>query len=102
MADWHDIKKAFERDARKAEQAFREDEEELLKSIANYICSSKGVSALQAYKPEEALLFMEQPVADMKSKLGGEWAKVSDDRFETLVYSLVKKVKKSDGLMPWG
>lgn len=101
MADWNDIKKAFERDAQKAEQAFRDDEEALLKSIANYICSSQGVSALQAYKPEEALAFMEQPVAEIKRKLGGGWLNISDDKLETLIYSLVKKVKKSNGLMPW-
>ena len=102
MADWHDIKKAFERDAQKAEQAFREDEQALLKSIANAICSSKGVTALQAYKPEDALVFLEQPTPELKSKLGPEWTNVNDEKLETLVYSLVKKVKKSDGLLPWG
>jgi len=102
MADWHDIKKAFERDAQKAEQAFRDDEQALLKSIANAICSSSGLSALQAYKPEDALAFLEQPLSEIKTKLGGDWVNVSDDKLETLIYSLVKKVKKSDGLLPWG
>lgn len=101
MADWNDIKKAFERDAQKAEDAFFEKEQTLLKSVANYICSQKGVSALQGYKPEEVIAFLEKPIAEIKSILGNEWQHMEDDSLETLVYSLSKKVKKSDTMISW-
>lgn len=60
MADWNDIKKAFERDAQKAEKVFMENEQSLLKSIANYIGSEKGISSVKGYKPEEILVFFGQ------------------------------------------
>ena len=101
MADWNDIKKAFERDARKAEEAFIKNEENLLKSIANYICSHKGVSTVQGYKPEEVLTFLEKPVAEIKSCIGGNWNTMSDEDLETLIYTLTKKVKKSGNIIEW-
>lgn len=101
MVDWHDIKKAFERDAQKAEKQFIEDEQTLLKTIADYICSQKGVSTVQGYKPEEILKFLEKPLAEIKTCLGEEWASINDDKLTTLVYSLTKKVQKSDTLTTW-
>lgn len=101
MVDWNDIKNAFERDAQKAEQQFMKNEQTLLKSIAKYLSSLKGESAVQAYKPEEVLGFLEKPVAEIKSCLGNEWADLTDDKLETLIYSLSKKVKKSDNLIEW-
>lgn len=101
MADWHDIKKAFERDAARAERKFINDEQTLLKSIAEYIGTQKGVSTLQNYKPEEVLVFLEKPISEIKECLGGDWSNVNDDVLSTLVYSLSKKVKKSDTLTTW-
>lgn len=101
MADWHDIKKAFERDAARAEKKFINDEQTLLKSIAEYLGTQKGVSTLHNYKPEEILVFLNKPVEEIKECLGGEWINVSDDSLATLVYSLTKKVKKSDTLTTW-
>ena len=101
MADWNDIKKAFERDAKKAEEAYAQNEQNLLKSIAHYICSQKGISTVQGYKPEEILAFLEKPAAEIKSCIGGNWANISDENLETLIYTLTKKVKKSDNLIEW-
>lgn len=101
MADWNDIKNAFERDAKKAENAFMENEQKLLKSITNYICEKKGVSPIQGYDPEDAIAFLEKPVTEIKSCLGGEWASMSDDNLETIIYSLTKKVKKSGKIINW-
>ena len=101
MVDWNDIKKAFERDAQKAENKFVEDEQQLLKSIAVYIGSLKGGSAIQEYNPTDTLSFLEKPIPEMKTCLGGEWLKVDDEKLKTLVYSLTKKVQKSDSLLPW-
>lgn len=101
MADWHDIKKAFERDAEKAERQFMKDEQALLKAIADYIGTQKGVSSLHNYKPEEVLVFLEKPVSEIKECLGGEWSELTDDAFSTLIYTLTKKVKKSESLTTW-
>lgn len=101
MADWHDIKKAFERDAEKAERQFMKDEQALLKAIADYIGTQKGVSSLHNYKPEEILVFLEKPVSEIKECLGGEWSDLTDDTFSTLIYTLTKKVKKSESLTTW-
>ena len=75
--------------------------EKLLKEIANYLCSQKGVSAIQGYKPEEVLEFLEKPVSEIKTCLGGDWADIDDSRLENLIYSLNKKVKMSDSIIPW-
>ena len=101
MADWNDLKKAFERDLNKQEETFVANEQKLLKEIANYLCSQKGVSAIQGYKPEEVLEFLEKPVSEIKTCLGGDWADIDDSRLENLIYSLNKKVKMSDSIIPW-
>lgn len=101
MADWNDIKKAFERDAQKAETNFMEKEQRLLKSISVYLCNQKGVSAIQGYDPEEATAFLQKPVSEIKNCIGGEWLSLSDEDLETLVYSLEKKVKKSGNIINW-
>lgn len=101
MADWHDIKKAFERDAQKAEKQFMDDEQTLLKAIADYISSQKGVSTIRNYKPEEILRFLEKPLNEIKNTLGDDWSSIDDDKMSTLIYSLSKKVQKSDTLTTW-
>ncbi len=101
MADWHDLKKAFERDAQKAEAAFIADEQNLLKSIAGYVCSQKGVSAIQGYQPEEIIDFLSKPVSEIKKAIGGDWSSIDDNKMETLIYSLMKKVKKSGNMISW-
>lgn len=101
MADWNDIKKAFERDAQKADEAMVLNEQKLLKSIATYVCSQKGISVIQGYKPDDIMAFLEKPVAEIKKCLGDSWANIEDDKLETLIYTLSKKVKKSDHLLPW-
>lgn len=101
MVDWNDIKNAFERDAQKAESAFMENEQKLLKSVSNFLCEKKGVSPIQGYDPEEAIVFLERPIPEIKSCIGGEWAAMSDDDLGTLIYSLSKKVKKSGKIINW-
>lgn len=101
MADWNDIKRAFERDAEKAEKKFVADEQKLLKTVTMHVCSLKGVSPLHGYNPNDILEFLSKPAPDIKKELGGDWLGVSDDAFETLVYSLSKKVKKSGQLISW-
>ena len=101
MADWNDLKKAFEREMNKEEESFVANEQKLLKGIAHYLGSGKGMTAVQGYKPEEVLDFLEKPISEIKKLLGTEWADVEDSKLENLVYSLSKKVKMSGTLMPW-
>ncbi len=101
MVDWNDIKKAFERDAQKAEKKFVDNEQQLLKSIAVYIGEQKGGSAIQEYNPTDTLAFLAKPIPEIKTCLGGEWLNIDNDKMNTLVYSLTKKVEKSDTIIPW-
>ncbi len=101
MVDWNDIKNAFERDAQKAEDSFKENEQKLLKSISTFLCEKKGVSPIQGYDPEEVITFLDKTIPEIKSCIGGEWAAMSDSDLETVIYSLSKKVKKSGNIINW-
>ena len=95
MADWNDIKNAFERERVKTEKAFISNEQTLLESIASYMAEGKGVTSVQAYNTEEILEFLQLPVSEIKKYLGGRWSEIDDSQLEPLIYSLAKKVKKS-------
>ena len=99
MADWNDLKKAFEKDLNKQAQQFVLDEQSLLESIAKYLAQTKGISALQGYDTDEMLEFLQKPASEIKTLIGGQWAELDDNKLDTLVYSLVKKVKKSIPLL---
>lgn len=101
MADWNDIKNAFERDAKKVENNFLEREQRLLKHITIYLCEQKGVSPLHGYAPDETIAFLDKPVSEIKTCLGGEWAEMNEVDLEPLIYSLSKKVKKSGNIINW-
>lgn len=99
MADWNDLKKAFEKDLNKQVQQFVCDEQTLLESIAKYLAKNKGTSALQGYDTDEMLNFLQKPASEIKKMIGGEWETVDDNKLDTLIYSLIKKVKKSISLL---
>ena len=99
MADWNDLKRAFEKDLNKQTQQFVCDEQTLLESIAKHLAKEKGISALQGYDTDEMLLFLQKPVSEIKKTIGGEWENVEDSKLDTLIYSLIKKVKKSIPLL---
>ncbi len=101
MADWNDLKNAFERDSKKAEEDFASKEQKLLKHVTIYLCEKKGVSPLQGYAPNEAIAFLDKPVAEIKECLGGDWASMNDIDLEPLIYSLSKKVKKFGNIINW-
>ena len=101
MADLSDLRKAFERELRKEEETAVENEQKLLKHVTLYVCSQKGVSPVQGYKPEDIATFLGQPSAEIQKCLGGEWASMDSSKFENLVYTLYKKVQKSDKLTTW-
>ena len=101
MVDWNDIKKAFEQDHKTVEQRNKENEQKLLTDIADYLCAQKGVPTLQGYKPEEITLFLTRPIPEIKRLIGGEWLQMDDGKLELLVYSLSKKVRKSETLTTW-
>ena len=99
MADWNDLKKAFEKDFNKQAQQFVHNEQNLLESIAAHLAKEKGTSALRGYDIDEMVSFLKKPVSEIKSTIGGDWETVSDNDIEILVYSLVKKVKKSVSIL---
>ena len=101
MADWNDIKKAFERDAKKAEETYADLEQKLLNAVANFVCSQKGLSSIQGYNPADILAFLEKTPSEVKALLGADWLTVDDAKMENLIYSLSKKVQKSNSLIPW-
>ena len=95
MADWNDIKKAFEREFNKVENEFISNEQTLLQSIAEYMGKKKGTTSVQGYNTEEMLEFLQKPISEIKTLIGGNWAQMDDSALEPLIYSLAKKVKKS-------
>ena len=101
LDDLNALKKAFERELRKEEENAFEDEQNLLKAITVHICERKGVSPIQGYKPDEIITFLEKPISEIKACVGGEWISMPDDKFDNLIYTLTKKVKKSDKLTIW-
>lgn len=101
MVDWNDIKKAFEGNIKSEEQLRIEQEQRLLESIAQYLSAQKGTSSLKGYNPEEVAGFLQKSIPEMKQLLGGEWTTMSDDKLDTLVYTLIKKVRKSENIISW-
>ena len=99
MADWNDLKKAFEKDFNKQAQQFVLDEQKLLESIAVYLAKEKGITALQGYDTDEMLEFLQKGAGEIKKAIGGQWETLDDGQLDTLIYSLIKKVKKSIPLL---
>ena len=99
MADWNDIKKAFEREYSKMEDEFVSNEQTLLQSIADYLGKMKGMTSVQGYNTEDILEFLQKPTSEVKEILGGKWIELDDAALETLIYSLSKKVKKSTSFL---
>ena len=99
MADWNDLKKAFEQELNKKAQETVLDEQKLLESIAVYLAKEKGISALKGYDTDEMLEFLQKPASEIKKTIGGAWETFEDNQFETMVYTLIKKVKKSIPLL---
>ena len=101
MADWNDIKKAFEKDKKSEEDLLMEKEQKLHKDVTMYVCNLKGVSPLHGYHPNDLIDFLEKPSDEIQALLGGEWIDMTPEKFDSLVYSLNKKVKKSTNLLSW-
>ena len=95
MADWNDLKKAFEREFNKVENEFISNEQTLLQSIAKHLGELKGTTSVQGYNTEDMLEFLQKSAPEIKEILGGKWAELDDTVLEPLIYSLAKKVKKS-------
>lgn len=101
MVDWNDIKRAFQTDIKTPEQIQLETEQRLLSNVADYLSAHKGVSSVMGYQPAEVLDFLSKPVTEIKQILGGEWLQMDETKFDLLVYTLTKKVKKSENLCEW-
>ena len=102
MADWNDLKKAFENELNKQEKKFMLDEQSLLETIARHLAKTKGLSALQGYDTDEMLAFLAKPIAEIKKEVGGPLASFDEKQLDSLIYSLTKKVQKSASLLNGG
>lgn len=97
----NDLRKAFDRELKKEEEIAVENEQKLLKQVTLHVCSLKGVSPIQGYKPEDIASFLSKSSSEIQKELGGEWLNMDSAKFENLVYGLYKKVQKSDKLTTW-
>ncbi len=96
-----DLRKAFDRVQKKEDEIAAENEQKLLKQVTLHVCSLKGVSPIQGYKPEDIASFLSKSSSEIQKELGGEWLNMDPAKFENLVYGLYKKVQKSDKLTTW-
>ena len=99
MADWNDLRLAFERELEKQEKKFVSDEQTLLEAIAAQLGKAKGTTALMNYDTDEMLDFLQKPIPEIKTIIGGEWVNVDDSVMNPLIYSLTKKIKKSMSIL---
>lgn len=97
----NELRKLMEGSAKKEENLTQEKEKRFINAAAACLNSSTFQSALMNYDPQKMLHFLQLPVAEIKEKLGGEWAQMSDSDLKNFLYSIEKKVKKSSSLMDW-
>lgn len=96
------LKRMFE--SRVEEQTTGEKDREkrfIADATAVILGKDSKVTGIQGYTPKEMIAFLEQPAADIQAKMGGEWAEMKTSDFETMVYAIEKKVKKSTTLLDW-
>lgn len=101
MDTLNDLKKLFENQSTKKEDPELEKEKRFLRDAATKLSSSKNLSSIQGYDPKEMLVFLDKPTKEIQSILGGEWAEYREEDFSLFVYTVRKKVIKSNTLINW-
>lgn len=97
----NELRKLMEGSPQKQEEQIQEKEKRFINAAAACLNSSTFQSTLMNYDPQKMLHFLQLPISEIKEKLGGEWAKMSDSDLRNFLYSIEKKVKKSSSLMDW-
>lgn len=59
------------------------------------------VTGIQAYHPEEMMVFLDLPITEIQEKMGGEWAEMPKETFEAFAYKMRQKIHKSTSLLDW-
>ncbi len=97
----NELRKLMEGSQKKETNPAQEKEERFIHAAAACLNPSAFQSTLMNYDPAKMLQFLRLPCAEIKEKLGGEWAEMSDADLENFLYSIEKKVRKSSSLMDW-
>lgn len=100
MDTLNDLKKLFENPEPKVDPVL-EKEKRFIREAAAKLGNAKHVTSIQGYDPKEMEAFLEKPTKELQRILGNEWAEMVDSDFETFVYTMRKKVNKSNTLMNW-
>jgi len=101
MDTLNDLKKLFENGSAKKEDPVLEKEKRFIREAASKLGSEKNTTSIQGYDPKEMLLFLEKDTIELQNILGGEWEKMDASEFSTFVYTMKKKVNKSNSLIYW-
>lgn len=73
----------------------------LKEAIKVYLGKDEDTEGLWTYAPDQMIEFFERPSREIKKMMGGEWADMDDNAFDTMVYTVDKKLKKSTSLLDW-
>ena len=89
------------RDEDEAKKTFEKEKKFISDATKVYLGGGNKTSGIQAYEPKEMIAFLSRPVSEVKGKMGGEWAEMSDDDFEAFAYKMRQKIQKSTSLINW-
>lgn len=96
------LKMVFEKTDEAMEKERPDQERRFIKDATEaYISDMKNVTGIQIYTPEEILKFLDQPTEVVQKRMGGEWAKMDPENFDTFLFTMKKKIRKSDSLVDW-
>jgi len=87
--------------AQKKETPEEREQRFLKEAVRIHLGQDEDKDGLMSYHPEEMIAFLEQPTRRLKSIMGGEWAEMNDTDFDLMVYTVDKKLKKSNQLLDW-
>ena len=97
----NELRKLMEGTQKKEENPAQEKEQRFINAAASCLNPSALQSTLMNYDPQKMLQFLKLPIPEIKARLGGEWAAMSDLDLENFLYPIEKKVRKSSSLMDW-
>lgn len=96
------LKRMFENDIEKKAEENMDREKRFISDATNAMMGVGTQStAIKEYDPQKMIAFLERPAKEIQLLMGGEWAEMSTDAFSMFVYSIEKKIKKSESLLDW-
>ncbi len=96
------LKRMLEKkDEQEASELFDKEKRFIAAAAKAYLGENAPLSAIQGYDPDEMIRFLELPIDEIRTRMGGEWAAMPKDEFELFAYTIDKKIKKSASLLDW-